>query len=105
MVSIDPAASNESARIRARFRLGAGLSAKAWFTAAGRGTLTLEFRQNENPVRGFQVTDFDPVEISRTGSKLVLVVKSNRVERFQEKDESAMTVENLSDRIREWIRP
>jgi hypothetical protein len=91
-----------------RFALGhldAGASAKVWFSPGGRGTISLEFRQNDNPLKGFQVPDFDPLEISRSGSKLVLVVKSNRIERFKEADESAMNLENLSDRIREWFVP
>jgi hypothetical protein len=86
-------------------RLGPGLSAKAWFSPAGRGTLTLEFKQNNNPLKGFKIQDFDPVENHRTGSKLVLVVKLNRIERFMEEDESSMEVDNLADRMREWIRP
>jgi hypothetical protein len=85
-------------------RLRPGLSAKAWFTAAGRGPLHLEFRQSDNPLKGFQIDDFNPDEINRTGSKLVLVVKNKRIERFMEADESAMSVQNLSDKIRGWIR-
>jgi len=86
-------------------RLGAGQSTKAWFTAGGRGTLTLEFKQKDNPLKGFQVQDFDPVAMSRTGSRLVLVVKRNRVERFMEENENPMSLTNLLDRIREWARP
>jgi len=85
--------------------LGAGQSTKVWFTAAGRGILTLEFKQKDNPLKGFQVQDFDPAENSRTGSKLVLVIKSNRVERFRDEDETSINLQNLSERIREWLRP
>jgi len=85
--------------------LGPGQSTKVWFTAARRGILTLEFKQKGNPLAGFQVPDFDPAEIRRTGSKLVLVVKQNRVERFMDDDETSTSVENLTDRIREWLRP
>jgi len=86
-------------------RLRVGQSTKAWFTAGGRGTLTLEFKQNNNPLKGFQVQDFDPVDNSRTGSKLVLIVKRNRVERFMEEDENSTSLTNLLDRIREWMKP
>ncbi|MFI5460856.1 MAG: hypothetical protein ACHRXM_36055 [Isosphaerales bacterium] len=86
-------------------RLVVGQSTKAWFTAGGRGTLTLEFKQKDNPLKGFQVQDFDPLEMSRTGSRLVLVVKNNRVERFMEEDKNSTTITNLLDRIREWARP
>jgi hypothetical protein len=86
-------------------RLGAGQSAKAWFTAGERGALTLDFKQKDNPLRSFRVPDFDPVESTSNGFKLVLVVKSNRVERFMEDDEDTTSVQNLSDRIRDWMRP
>jgi hypothetical protein len=82
-----------------------GQSTKVWFTAGGRGILTLEFKQEGNPLAGFQVQDFDPGENHRLGSKLVLVVKPNRVVRFMEDDETSMRVENLTDRIRDWMRP
>jgi len=85
--------------------LGAGKSTKAWFTASGRGILTLEFKQKDNPLKGFQVHDFDPAENSRTGSKLVLVIKRDRIERFMDEDETSTSLEKLSDRIRDWLRP
>jgi hypothetical protein len=85
-------------------QLAVGQSTKAWFTAGRRGILTLEFKQRDNPLKGFQVEDFDPVENRRTGSKLVLVVKSGRVERFVEADENSPGVDNLLDRIKEWIQ-
>ena len=50
---------------------------------AGRGTLKLEFTQKGNPMKGFKVDEFDPMEHRRDGSRLVLVVKSNQVERVR----------------------
>jgi hypothetical protein len=85
--------------------LGRGLSAKAWFSDAGRRPLTLEFKQQDNALKGFKIADFDPGENSRNGSKLVLIVKSNRVDRFMEEDEASMSVQKLSDRIKDWLRP
>jgi hypothetical protein len=86
-------------------RLAPGGAASAWFSPAGRGTLSLEFKQNDNALKGFQLDDFDPAENRRTGSKLVLIVKNNRVERFMEADGSSGDFENLLDRIKYWLRP
>ncbi len=82
-----------------------GQSTKAWFTPAGRGTLSLEFKQTNNALAGFQIQEFDPIENVHNGNKLVLVIKSNRVEQFMEDDEDTTSVQNVFDRIREWLRP
>ena len=49
--------------------LAAGQSTNVWFTAAGKGTLSLEFNQKGNPMKGFQVQDFDPAENLANGFK------------------------------------
>ena len=41
---------------------------------------------------GFQIQEFDPIENRRDGFKLVLVIKSNRVEQFMEDDEDTTSV-------------
>jgi hypothetical protein len=84
-------------------RLAVNQSTNVWFTAAGKGTLTLEFNQKGNAMKGFQVQDFDPRENLRNGSKLVLVVKNNRVERFMDEDESRTPLQNLLESVREWF--
>jgi hypothetical protein len=86
-------------------RLAVGQSAKAWFTHARRGVLSLDFKQMNNALKGFQIQEFDPEENARNGVKLVLIIKSNQVQQFMEDDESTTSVQNLSDRIREWLRP
>ena len=86
-------------------RLGVGQSAKAWFAAAGREALTLDFRQKDSALKGFQIQEFNPVENRRNGLKLVLVIKRDRIERFMEDDEATTSIENLLDKIREWLRP
>ena len=88
----------------ARGPLGVGQSTNVWLTVAGRGTLSLEFQQKGNPLRGFEVHDFDPAENLRNGFKLVLIIKPNRVERFMDDDPSAISMTTLGDRIMEWIR-
>jgi hypothetical protein len=87
-----------------RGRLEVGQSTKVWFTAAGRGRLSLDFQQKGNPLKGFEIPDFDPAENLRNGFKLVLIVKPNRVERFMDDDETAVSVTTLADRISDWVR-
>jgi hypothetical protein len=84
--------------------LAAGDKSKVWFSAAGRRALKLEFTQKGNPLTGFNVPDFDPMEHRRDGSRLVLVVKNNQVERFVEEDDSVKSPPRLLDRLMEWIR-
>ena len=86
-------------------RLEAGQSTKAWFTPAKRGVLSLDFKQMNNALKGFQIQEFDPVENARNGSMLVLVIKSNRVEAFVADDENTASVRSMTDRIRDWLRP
>jgi hypothetical protein len=84
--------------------VAASQSTSVWFTPAGKGTLSLEFQQKGSPLNGFQVADFDPAQHRRDGFKLMLVVKSNQVERFMEEDENGSSEWNLPDRFKEWIR-
>ena len=81
-----------------------GEKSKVWFSAAGRRALKLEFTQKGNPLSGFKVDDFDPMEHRRDGSRLVLVVKNNQVERYIEEDDSVKSPPRLLDRLMDWIR-
>ena len=85
--------------------LGAGRSTNVWFTAAGKGTLSLEFNQKGNPMKGFQVQDFDPAENLTNGFKLVLVVKNNRVERFMDDDQSTTPLKSLMESVSGLFEP
>jgi hypothetical protein len=80
-----------------------GQSIKVWFSAAGRGSLQLDFKQKGNPLKGFQVSDFSPAQNHHDGFKLVLVVKNNVVERFMEDDDSALLQKSWADRIQEFL--
>jgi hypothetical protein len=78
--------------------IGAGKSANVWLTIAGKGTLGLEFKQTGNPMKGFQVPEFNPTENLASGLRLVLTVKDNRVERFMDDaPPSSSPWQNLSD--------
>jgi hypothetical protein len=84
--------------------LAPGEKGKAWFSAAGRGALKLEFTQKGNSLTGFNLEDFDPTAHRRDGSRLVLVVKSNQVERYVEDDDSVKSPPRLLDRLMDWIK-
>ena len=75
-------------------------------TAAGKGSLSLEFHQKGNPTRGFQVQEFDLSENLANGLRLMLVVKEDRVERFMD-DEQASSIpwKNLTDIVTGWFEP
>jgi hypothetical protein len=86
--------------------LGAGKSTNVWFTAAGKGSVSLEFKQKGNPMTGFQVQEFDPTENLANGLKLVLIVKDNRVERFMDDEQSSSTPwKSLMDIVRGMFEP
>ena len=84
-------------------RLPVGRSTQVWISAGPKGLLRLDFKQKGNALTGFQIPEFDPAQIRRDGFKLVLVVKSNQVERFMDDDPLADR-ETLEDRVRRWIR-
>ena len=79
--------------------LKAGQSTRVWFTTSGKDMLSLEFIQKGNPMKGFQVQDFDPADNIANAFKLVLVVKNNRIERFMEDDESTTPLKSLVESI------
>jgi hypothetical protein len=83
--------------------LAPGEKARVWFSGAGRGVLSFEFTQASNPMKGFKVDEFNPTELRRDGSRLVLVVKSNQVERYIEEDASLKTPPRLYERLMDWI--
>src|SRR5438270_9568710 len=84
-------------------RLGVGQSTHVWLTSGPKGLLRIDFRQKGNALTGFQVPDFDPSQNLQDGFKLVLVVKTNEVQRFVEDDDSRNDAEALGDRIKRWI--
>jgi hypothetical protein len=84
-------------------RLPAGQSTHVWLSAGPKGLLRLDFKQKGNALMGFQVPDYDPVQNRRDGFKLVLLVKSNEIQRFMD-DEPMADRETLEDRVRRWLR-
>jgi len=87
-------------------KLAACQSTNVWLTVAGKGTLSLDFKQKGNPLNGFQVPDFDPTENLANSFKLVLIVKDNRVERFMDDEQpSSSPWKNLVDIVTGWFEP
>ena len=70
---------------------------------AGKGTLTLSFKQKGNPVSGFLVDDFDARQMQRDGLKMVLEIKPNEVQRYMEDDDTTTGSGGLGGRISDWI--
>jgi hypothetical protein len=85
-------------------RLKRGESINIWFTAGEPGLLSLEFEQKGNPVNGFGVPDFDPIQNRRDGLKLSLIIRNNLIERSVEDDETTTALQNLGERIGGWIK-
>jgi hypothetical protein len=85
--------------------LKAGKSTAVWFTAADKGTLNLAFHQKGNPMEGFQVAEFDPAENLKSGLKMVLIVRANRVERFLDDDESTTALKSMKESVGSWFEP
>ena len=78
-------------------------STHIWVTAGPKGLLRIDFRQKGNALRGFQVVDFDPMQNLRDSFKLVLLIKTNEIQRFVEDDEFRKDKETLVDRIKQWM--
>jgi hypothetical protein len=85
-------------------RLPMGTSTHIWLTAGPKGLLRIDFRQKGNALKGFQVSDFDPMQNLQDAFKLVLVVKTNEIQKYVEDDEFRKDKETLGDRIKQWMR-
>jgi hypothetical protein len=85
-------------------RLKRGESVNIWFTAGKPGVLNLNYEQKGNPLNGFGVPDFDPIQYRRDGLKLSLTIRGNLVERSVEDDETTTVIQNLGERMSQWIK-
>jgi hypothetical protein len=84
-------------------RLGKGESINIWFTAGERGVLSLDYQQSGNPLNGFTVPDFDPLQNSRDGFKLSLTVRNTVIEKSVEDDETTTASQTIVERIKTWV--
>lgn len=84
-------------------RLGQSESINVWFTAGERGVLSLDYQQSGNPLNGFTVPDFDPLQNSRDGFKLSLVVRNTVIEKSVEDEETTTAAQTIIERIKTWV--
>jgi len=61
-------------------------SATLHVASRGKGPLTITFQQKDNPLDTIEIPSFDPAALQREGSILVLTIRPNEYERFQDED-------------------
>jgi hypothetical protein len=54
-------------------------------------------------MKGFQISEFDPIDSIQNGFKLVLTVKKDQVERFMDDDPSRTPIKSLLDNVQSWF--
>ena len=87
-------------------RIAPGEVARIWLDGRGKHPLRLTFRQRGNAVTSFEVPEFDPAMLHNDGNRLVLNVRPNELERYQEEDDPSMLrrgAESLWDWIQRWF--
>lgn len=86
----------------ARVRPGGAVTVRL----GGRGEhpLRLTFRQRGNPLGSFELPGFDPAQMNRQGFKLVLRLRPNEVERFQDDAEPATPAARLARDAWAWFQ-
>jgi len=84
-------------------RLAVRQSTQVWLTASRKGPLRLDFRQNGNALKGFEVPVFDPTQNLQDFKRLVLIVKPNEIHRFVEDLDADKDIEPLKDRVKRWM--
>jgi len=88
-------------------RLRPGGSATVRLGGRGEHPLRLTFRQRGNPIGSFELPGFNPAQMNGQGFKLVLRLRSNEVERFQDNAEPATPAARLARdawaRFLEWL--
>jgi hypothetical protein len=68
-------------------RILAGESVKLYLAGGGNQVLVLKYSHKGSALQGFQVAGFDLAAMSRERSRLVINIRSNEFERYQEEDE------------------
>jgi hypothetical protein len=69
----------------------------------GKKPLKLSYQQLGNAMSGFEVPDFNPGELSRDGSALVLEIRNNEFTRSHEPDETPGTLGRLGRNVWGWF--
>ncbi|WP_406700627.1 hypothetical protein V5E97_17665 [Singulisphaera sp. Ch08] len=68
----------------------------------GKQTLVVTFQQKNNPLSNFEIPIFDPASLQSEGFTLVLVIRQNEYERYQDDGEPSM-LSQLTSRTQTWL--
>jgi hypothetical protein len=68
-------------------RIAPGETAKLFLVGLPKTPLKLTFRQRGNALTSFELPEFDSALLRKDRSRLVLNVRTNEVERYQEEDD------------------
>jgi hypothetical protein len=85
--------------------VASGGSAVARVSGRGPGVLRLSFRQRGNAMRGYELPGFDPAQMRRDGFQLVLRIRPNEVERYQDDAVPATPLGRLARNVWQSIDP
>jgi hypothetical protein len=80
-----------------------GASVNLYLAGNSPSTLLISFRQKGNAMTGFQVQKFNPAELAREEFKLVLRVRTNEIERFQDDFVPVSPLGNLVHNLKNWF--
>ena len=80
-----------------------GESVHLSFSGWKRRPLTVKFRQEGNPMTGFELPEFDPSYLSEGRAKLVITVKPGAFERGQEEDAATTPRGRVLGAVGRWL--
>lgn len=84
-------------------RIDAGRVVKLYLSGDATNTLSMNFRQKGNAMTGFQMPGFNPAQLNREDFKLILRVRTNEVERFQDDREPSTPLGRVLRDLRAWF--
>lgn len=79
-----------------------GASTTVLVAGRGKSPLTVSFQQAGNPLNTIEIPAFDPAALQREGFSLVLTIRQNEYERFQDDGEPS-TLGRLAAQARNWL--
>ncbi len=83
-------------------RIEAGASAKIYLSGHGKNILRVKYRQKGSPLTGFEIAEFDPDALVKESFQLVLRIRPNEFERYQD-DADPSLLERFTSRFKRWF--
>lgn len=83
-------------------RIEPGASATVRVRGRGKAALIVDYQQRGSALSNFEIAAFDPDALSREDFMLVLRIRPNEYERYQEDGEPS-TLRRLLSRARNWL--